>query len=176
MRVVHLFRSRDIILRLQSKRSGLLQSALILLAASFAADLFPLGLMAGTSLAWLICRPIVQSIAAVILVTRMWIVRCVLVNSLMKRKASPDFPVIRAVLILTIAVMVILNGLPHSNTSGGHSLGWPFRFIYGTSVISPFSGILDGAHALIVVALLLAVADRAIALPHVAAPTPPHVD
>ena len=158
--MINLFRSRDIVLRLQSSQKGLLQSASILLMASFAADLFPLGVMAAASFPWLMVRFILQSMVAIVLATWMWIVWCVLVDRLRKRKTSPDFPVVRTVLILTIAVILFLNGMSHPNASGGRSFGWPFRFIYGVSVISPFSGILDVAHALIIVAMLQAVADR----------------
>lgn len=161
MTLFRTLRSHDIIRRLQSRSSGLIQSALILLAASFVADLFPLGVMAATSLPWIIVRLVLQSMAAVVLVTWMWIVWDVLVDSLMKRKASPNFSVVRKVLILTAAAMIVLNALPHSNSSGGRSFGWPFRFLYGRSIVSPFAGILDLAHGLIVVALLLAIADRA---------------
>jgi hypothetical protein len=158
------FQSRDIIRRLQSRPGGLHHSALILLAVSFAADLFPLGVLVGTSLAWIITRLTLESIAAVVLVTWMWIVWNVLDHSLMKWKVS-NFTVVRTVLILSTTAMIVLNVVPHSNSTKGHSFGWPFRFLYGQWSFSPMAGTIDVAYMLIVVALLLAIADRARAIP-----------
>ncbi len=171
VRILKLVRSRDIIRRLQSKPNGLLLSSLILLAASFAADLFPLGVMATKSFIWMAVRLVLQSITAIVLVTWMWIVFNVFLHTLRERNKSPVFPFVRVVLVLSIAAIIFLNGLPHTNTSGGHSFGWPFRFMYGMAIVSPFAGILDLAHALIVVAFLLNVVDRAMTSKAIPTPT-----
>ena len=46
-------------------------------------------------------------------------------------------------MILVTGAMIVLICLPHTNSSGAKSIGWPFQFAYGLSVISPFAVILD---------------------------------
>src|SRR5579864_7379828 len=99
MRLIQIIQSRDVIKRFQSKGNGLFQSALILLAISFVADLFPLDVFPRTSFAWTILRLVLQSATALLLITWMWIVLNVLVESLTKRKGSSQFTVVRTVLI-----------------------------------------------------------------------------